>query len=136
MYKTRQREMIINFLMNTKEKHVTANDICTYLRGSEGCSLGQATVYRHLEKMVDEGIVTKYSIENGMPACFEYTGDGHRDGICFHAHCEKCGKLFHFSCDELEQIGEHLSEHHGFRLNPLRTVFYGICEDCAKAEEE
>ncbi len=34
-------------------------------------------------------------------------------------------------CDELEQIQGHLYEEHHFKLNPLRTVFYGICEECA-----
>ena len=24
--------------------------------------------------------------------------------------------------------------YHGFKLNPLRTVFYGICSDCQKSE--
>ena len=58
-------------------------------------------------------------------------------GKCFLFHkwngckCEKCGKLTHMHCEELEGIGEHLYEHHGFVLNPLRTVFYGVCEDCA-----
>ncbi len=39
-------------------------------------------------------------------------------------------------CDELNGIKEHLEEHHGFRLNSMRTVFYGICEDCEKSVKE
>ena len=45
--------------------------------------------------------------------------------------CEKCGKLIHLHCEELEGIGEHLLKDHGFTLNSMRTVLYGICEDCA-----
>ena len=29
----------------------------------------------------------------------------------------------------------HLQEEHHFTLNPLRTVFYGICEDCRLSAE-
>ena len=65
-------------------------------------------------------------------ACFEYVGqDSHAPGeACFHLKCEKCGKLLHLHCEELDHIGGHLFEEHGFKLDPLRTVFYGVCEEC------
>ena len=131
-YKTKQRDLIIQFLEKSGS-HVTVAEICSYLDG-ENKSVGQATVYRQLEKMVDEGIVTKYTIESGLPACFEYAANSHSEGNCFHACCEVCGRLFHISCDELDSLGEHLNEHHGFRINPLRTVFYGVCADCANID--
>ena len=31
---------------------------------------------------------------------------------------------------ELDQIGGHLFKEHGFKLDPLRTVFYGVCDEC------
>ncbi len=133
-YKTKQRELIIQFLENSCGSHVTVNDVCMYLR-EENHSVGQTTVYRQLEKMVDEGIVVKYTIDANSPACFEYAADLHNDGTCFHARCDVCGLLFHISCEELEQFGEHLSRHHGFTINPRRTVFYGTCEKC-RAEGE
>ena len=37
---------------------------------------------------------------------------------------------------ELKEIGKHLSEEHGFKLNPMRTVFYGICEECGREEDD
>ena len=45
--------------------------------------------------------------------------------------CELCGRLIHLECDELEELGGHLKAEHGFVINPLRTVFYGLCTDCA-----
>ena len=47
--------------------------------------------------------------------------------------CDVCGTLIHMHCDELAQIGAHLKKDHGFALNAMRTVFYGLCEDCADA---
>ena len=50
------------------------------------------TAYRRLEKLVDEGIINKYIIDPGSPACFEYVGeDSHQDSdVCFHdTYCRK-----------------------------------------------
>ena len=45
--------------------------------------------------------------------------------------CEKCGKLLHMDCSEITELNEHLKAEHGFTIDPLRTVFYGICAECA-----
>jgi Fur family ferric uptake transcriptional regulator len=48
--------------------------------------------------------------------------------------CEQCGKLIHLNCDEINAFFEHVSEEHGFVLDPKRTVFYGICNECNSKE--
>ena len=134
-YKTKQRDALISYLMASPGKHVTAGDICAHFRAC-GSSIGTATVYRQLETLVDEGIVSKYLIDSSSPACFEYVGNGaHIEGnTCFHCKCEKCGVLLHIHCDELESIGAHIAACHGFTINPMRTVFYGVCDACRTAE--
>ena len=131
-YKTRQRELLIEHLKSLPGTHFTAADICDHFR-AENLSIGQSTVYRQLEQLVGEGLINKYIIDANSPACFEYIGaEVHHDGEpCFHCKCEKCGKLIHLHCDELEMIRSHLYQEHQFTLDPLRTVFYGICEACA-----
>ncbi len=130
-YNTKQREVLLDYLRTVPGEHITAADVCRYFR-EQGTPIGQSTIYRQLESLVDEGLINKYIIDGTTPACFEYAGEeSHADAeICFHCKCEKCGKLIHLHCDELESIGAHLLSHHGFRLNPMRTVFYGLCEDC------
>ena len=135
-YRTKQRDTLLAYLETVKGKHVTVNDISMHFK-SRGETIGQTTIYRHLEKMVDEGLVSKYIIDAGTPACFEYVAPEescHHD-MCFHCKCEKCGKLIHMQCEELEGIGQHLLEHHRFALNSKRTVFYGICDECSKADD-
>ena len=34
-------------------------------------------------------------------------------------------------CDEVEGLVDHIKAHHGFTVNSRRTVFYGLCEECA-----
>ena len=130
-YKTKQRELLLEYFESVPETHVTAGDVCKYLK-SHGAGIGQSTVYRQLESRVDEGIIKKYIIDGNSPACFEYvTPDSHVEGeVCFHCKCEKCGKLIHLHCDELNEIQSHLMAEHSFKLDPLRTVFYGLCEQC------
>lgn len=133
LYKTKQREELLEYLISAQGKHITVGDIKKSFM-DKGNPIGTATIYRQLEKMVDEGIVTKYVIDANTPACFEYTaGDPDHDrDVCFHCKCEKCGKLIHLHCEELEEMQGHLKEEHEFRLNPMRTVLYGICSECEK----
>lgn len=130
-YRTKQKTELTDYLKEKSGEHITANEICEHFR-SQGNPIGLTTVYRHLERLVEEGLVNKYIVDKNSPACFEFvTKDAHtHDHICFHCKCEKCGKLIHLHCEELEKISVHLSEEHNFLLNPLRTVFYGVCEDC------
>ena len=131
-YKTKQRQELLRYLKDHQGAHITVGDVCDHFKGV-GAAIGQTTVYRHLERMVDEGLVYKYVIDPGTPACFEYmAADSHAgQGVCFHCKCEKCGKLIHLSCEEMQHMQAHLSEEHHFNLDPRRTVLYGICEECA-----
>lgn len=132
-YNTRQRKLLLEYFKSVPGSHVTAGDICAHLK-EHGTPIGQATVYRRLEDLVDEGIINKYIIDAGTPACFEYVDEEcHIAGdTCFHCKCAKCGKLIHLHCDELEGLAKHLYEEHSFKLDPKRTVFYGLCETCAE----
>ena len=132
-YNTRQRSRLLEYMQAVPGEHFTAKDVCDYFQAC-GTPIGVATVYRQLERMVEEGLVNKYIIDANSPACFEYVDRQATCGEeCFHCKCEKCGKLIHLHCEELVQIRSHLKEEHHFTLDPLRTVFYGLCEDCAAA---
>ncbi|MEE0797492.1 MAG: transcriptional repressor [Anaerovoracaceae bacterium] len=130
-YQTRQMKELREFLASTDGKHVTVKDICRYF-DEAGRPVGTATVYRNLEKLVEEGIVAKYSADPSDSACFSYIGSGEEccHPVCFHLKCQKCGRLIHLECDEITRLSEHMLRAHGFELNPVRTVFYGLCEDC------
>lgn len=134
-YKTKQREIMLSYLESRPGVHITAADVYDHFR-AQGVTIGQSTVYRQLEKFVDEGILNKYILESGSSACFEYVGMSvhKKNETCFHCKCEKCGKLIHLKCEELEEIQKHLYSEHKFKLNPLRTVFYGMCNECLESK--
>lgn len=134
-YKTKQMTELLIFLKSVQGSHVTVNDICDYFQ-TKGIAVGTTTVYRNLEKMVKEGVVAKYVVDGTSSACFEYVDhpENENKSVCYHCKCEKCGKLIHLQCSEVESLKQHMMEHHSFELDSLRTVFYGICSECRKAE--
>ncbi len=135
VYNTHQRQEVLTYLQNRAGEHVTAADICAFFKES-GKPIGTATVYRQLDKLIEEHLVNKYIIDEGSSACFEYVDPEVHHTSCFHCKCTCCGRLIHLECDELEMLQAHLAEHHHFRLDPYRTVFYGLCEDCTLQKEE
>ena len=87
--------------------------------------------------LVEEGMVRKYVLDGKSSACYQFLSD--EPHLCqehFHLKCTCCGRLFHVSCDYLNQLGEHLLEHHGFVIDHTKTVLYGLCADCAAKEQE
>lgn len=130
-YKTKKRDLLLDYLASVRGKHTTAGDICEYFRASDA-EIGQSTVYRQLESLVDDGLIGKYTIDGNSPACFEYIGrdKAHKKGGCFHCKCAVCGRLIHLGGDEIQPLKELLLTEYGFALDAKRTVLYGLCENC------
>ena len=136
-YKTKHSEELLDYLKTVEGRHITVSDVCDFFK-AQGKSIGTTTVYRQLERMVDEGVVNKYTIDIGTPACFEYNNpDAHcsGDATCYHCKCSKCGRLIHMQCEEIDEFRKHMLSEHGFELDPVRTVFYGLCEFCREPEK-
>lgn len=136
-YKTKQMTELLTFLQSVEGSHVTVHDICDYFE-AKGIAVGTTTVYRNLEKMVKEGVVAKYVVDGASSACFEYIGnrDREKNAFCYHCKCERCGKLIHLQCNEVENLKQHMIKFHSFEMNALRTVFYGMCSDCRRAQDK
>lgn len=130
-YKTKQSEIVLEYLKENSDSHLTANEIAMALSGK---NVGKTTVYRHLEKLCRDGAVRKYILEEGDSACYQYIGDSSCHSH-FHLKCLNCNKLLHLECDHLSEIETHINAHHNFKVDSSRTVFYGICEECALAKE-
>lgn len=126
-YKTRQRTIIENILKETTG-HITVDALVLKL-GQKGESVGRTTVWRCLERMAAEGRVQKY-VHTGESACYQYIGGVAHCGEHFHLKCEKCGRLIHMECDTMGKLADHIAQGHNFRINPLKTVLYGICGEC------
>ncbi len=136
-YKTKHMEELQEYMQSITGSHVTVNDVSQYFANT-GINVGTATIYRNLERLVEDGMVLKYSIDGTSSACYEYVGGEahHSESSCYHCKCESCGKIIHLTCDEIRELGEHMLKHHGFTVDYHRTVFYGTCEACRQKREE
>lgn len=133
-YKTKQQSAIKECLEMYKDGYVTVMDIENYLKEND-CQVGLTTIYRHLEKMEKDGIVTKFSVEGQPGACFQYIEQGENQD-CFYIKCEECGEVTKMECHHLAELYSHVNADHHFSINPKKTIFYGKCEKCGKCEEK
>lgn len=130
-YKTKQRQAILEFILDNKDNHITVNQIADHL-ADNNTHVGVTTIYRHLEKLLEQGLVRKYTIDGTTGACFQYAKQDKECHEHFHLKCEKCGCLIHLECSHLDELYRHIYNDHEFKINAFRTVLYGICKDCAK----
>ena len=131
-YKTKQKSLILDCVIATEGKHFTADDISVMLK-NKGTHVGKATVYRGLDRLLSEGVVKKYTIGEGKGACYQYNGASCEH---FHLKCTSCDKLIHADCDFLDKLSAHVCADHGFVIDGSRTVFYGKCSECFRAEKQ
>ena len=132
-YNTKQQEAILNCLKSTKGEHKTAEDIYLLLK-NQGLSVGKTTVYRHLDKLTNEGVVRRFTVGDNSGACYQIA-----DSHCaehHHLKCSKCGRLIHMECNFLDDLAGHLEKEHGFILDKGKTVLYGVCSQCAKEDKK
>ena len=130
-YRTRAQEELLEYLKSEPGRHHTAAEIHNHFAAGEK-PIGTATIYRQLERFVEDGSVRKFVLGPGECACYAYAED-RQCSSHFHCKCERCGRLIHMDCHELQEIRTHLMEHHGFSWDAGKTVFYGICDRCREA---
>ncbi len=124
-YKTRQKDLILDFLQEKNNQHVTVDMIVESLKGE----VGKTTIYRNLDKLVNQGVVLKYDMPNGMSACFQYA-DKTEQHTHHHFLCVQCGQIIHVNCNFIDKLSIHMEKEHGFWFDSIKTVFYGCCENC------
>lgn len=129
-YNTRSKRLIKEYMKSNHGSHLTIRDVCDHFFDI-GINVGQATVYRNMEELVEEGFVKKYLIDRNNAACFEYISDeADKENEEYHLVCEECGKLIHFHCEEILKFRAHLIADHDIDIDLARTVLYGVCRNC------
>lgn len=131
-YMTRQQKAVLSCI---EQFHGGASAVeLAELLHAQGQSIGLSTVYRQLEKLEQQGLVHKIVTDEG--ARYQFCDCHLRGRNCFLIKCESCGSVEHVDCTHLEELYAHLDDEHHFRINPRRTLFYGLCCRCAREDEE
>lgn len=128
MYKTRQREYILECIKSCQDRYVTIQQIADFLKKKE-CPVGQTTIYRTLDLLTAEKIITKVHIDGVKGTCYRYVSEKTEETF-FSMKCEKCGNVIDVRCPELQKLYAHLSEGHHLAIDTKKTMFYGVCDRC------
>lgn len=134
IYNTRQKQSILDCLIERESEHVSADTIRLRLL-KQGISVGLTTVYRNLDKLVEQGIAIKYQATQGGSASYQYIGENSEHSGHYHLVCLDCGDMVHLHCNIIDDFSKHIKESHDFNLDSLKTVFYGHCTSCNAAHE-
>lgn len=127
-YKTKPRNLIMNYLMENTEKRFTARDVYSNLCES-GQMINRATVYRNLEKLYQEGKLLRYKENDSNAAYYQYSDKGECNHH-MHAQCSECGKIYHLDNEIVGEFEEKLKEAYGIKVDSGKTVLVGKCDNC------
>ncbi|MFQ9125572.1 MAG: hypothetical protein ACLR4Z_00660 [Butyricicoccaceae bacterium] len=132
-YHTRQKDSILALLQEQEEQFLTVDEIRLRLT-QDGISgrpvhrLPHRRAPRRGRRRLQGPSVDRSS------ARYCYVG---RPETAAHGKlvCLQCGATRPLECHMLDELSQHLEGAHGFRIEPSRTVLYGLCAKCADGIE-
>lgn len=123
---TKQKQLILEELENDYT-HPTILELYEKIKKKDS-SIGQATVYRNVNKLVTEGKVLKISLGNGIE---------HYDGHChnhYHLFCTYCKKIYDLEDGQEFLLKEKMENKYKIKIDKTKIVFEGICKGCLNEE--
>lgn len=129
-YNTSQRQHLVDFMKNNADRQYTIEEIAEHIE-----NVGKSTVYRLINRMVDEGIVRRTIRGNSRQFLYQYSA---AEGCSSHLHmkCRECGKVLHMDDGQSKILMEILHESRNFDLDLKETLLMGRCEKCSLPEED
>ncbi|MDO4565431.1 MAG: transcriptional repressor [Clostridia bacterium] len=120
---TKQKQLVLS-VAQAHCDHPTADQIYMEVRAIDG-RISRGTVYRNLEQLSETGNLLHVKVP----------GAGRFDSrLEYHYHmvCKNCNAVHDVPFEYRRELDELLFEKSGFKVERHRTVFEGLCPDCAK----
>ncbi len=121
---SRQRDLILKTLQENAI-HPTAEAVYSILKKIEP-TISLATVYRNLNLLADNGIITRI---NGLDGFMRFDHNTHNH---YHFICSKCNKVYDVDYEIAPDLAIKLTNKTGFIVESCQISFKGICKDCKK----
>lgn len=129
-YATRKREWILKFLADNPDREVGVNEINEFLTDNS-IEVNLTTIYRYLDRLVEQGIVLKTAHGKKEQATYQYINGKAECGHHLHMKCTGCGKVMHLDCGFMEEIAAHVRLEHGFTIDCKNSYLMGLCRNCS-----
>ena len=133
-YHTEQKKLLIEYLSEHKDNSFTIDEITEGIQRSVSdnvCPPGKSTVYRLINKLLEEGKVKKFSKAGTRQAAYQLV-EGRRCAAHLHLKCTECGRLFHMKERLSDELIGRISADQSFSVSRAETVLYGRCDLCNK----
>lgn len=125
---TPQRLAILNILCNTPH-HLSPLDIFQQAQ-TDIPGLTEATVYRTLNFLVEQGLAMPAHLGNGQ-LVYEIAERAHD-----HLICRACGYNQEISHEDLHELYGQFQKKTGFQIDSMHVTFFGLCPECQPAESD
>ena len=129
-YHTEQKKILLDFLRANSENSYTIEEIIDGI--GEG-SIGKSTVYRLMNKLVEEKTVLRSAGERGRQFVYRIIACEH---CRYHLHlqCTGCGKILHLDEQTSNALLSGVKTARGFCVSEEDTVLLGKCSLCQEGE--
>jgi Fur family transcriptional regulator, ferric uptake regulator len=125
--RTSSVDQIILETLSKEHAHLTSHQVYEEILGRLP-ALNQSTVYRSLERLVGRGKISVSDMGTGADV-YELLVDG----LHHHLVCQKCGKVFQITNDDVSEFFSILQSKNHFQIITNHLVLFGVCENCQKA---
>lgn len=133
-YQTKQKKLIYDFFLKNPHRQFSAKEVFDCVKSQ--AEIGESTVYRLIKRLTDDGDIRRFNGKNVKSVVYQFADKGDHCHEHFHLKCENCGELIHLDCGLVKEFEKHLGINHGFSIDHLKTVVYGICGACDKKHKE
>ena len=131
---TSQRLIVLEAVASCPGKHLSAEEIYDLVHESYP-EVGLATVYRTLQVLLELHMIDKVNFDDGVvryEMCKQSETARHRH---HHLICKKCGKVYAFEDDLLDNLERTILLTTGFEVGDHEVKLYGYCRDCIEKEQ-
>lgn len=117
-------DQLILEALGTQKSHLTSHQIFegVHLRLP---ALNPSTVYRALDRLVNQGKVTVSDMGLGA-AVFELAGEKPHH----HLVCQGCGYITMIEDDQIAPLISKLEKNYHYKIRTNHLVLFGLCEKC------
>ncbi len=117
-------------VLGDKNTHLTSREIfdCIHERLP---AVNPSTVYRALERLTQEGVVSISDMGTGSMVYELVTGTNHH-----HLVCQQCRRTVIIERQEIDALFSNIQAASGYRLVTNHLVLFGVCPACRQKMPE